>query len=183
VRRALATLALAAAGCSTVAAPADVRRALSPDAVVLPVPPVPQEEEQGCGLACHVSLLRFHGLELDDAGRRRFPRERLAAEPIAAGELRDYLRGRGLTAVLVHGSLDESWPRGLRGVLRSGLPVIVELATPRSRHYGLVCGFEPERRWILVMDPSFGTGAIPEDEFERLWARADHLMLVAGRDG
>lgn len=177
-----ASLALLA-GCRSVETSGELRAALSPRAVVLPVAAVLQQQREGCGLACLVALLHFHGLELDADAKASFSEERLATQPIAAGELRDYLRGRGLEAYLVHGSLDERYPQGLFGVVRSGLPVVVELDTKKKHHYGLVCGFDPVRHWILVMDPDHGFVGVPEDEFERHWARADHLMLVAAIKG
>lgn len=178
----VASLALLA-GCGSVESRGEFHETLSPQAVVLPVPAILQQQKEGCGLACLVALLHFHGLELDDDSKTRFSDERLKTDPIAAGELRDYLRGRGLQSFLVHGSLDEGYPQGLFGIVRSGLPVIVELDTKKKHHYGLVCGFDPGRHWILVMDPDHGFVGVPEDEFERHWARADHLMLVAALKG
>jgi ABC-type bacteriocin/lantibiotic exporter with double-glycine peptidase domain len=180
---ALALALVLLSGCRSVDTSDELGATLSPGAVVLSVPSVRQTEKEGCGLACLVALLHFHGLDLDAEARARFSEERLARSPITAGELRDYLRGRGLQAYLVHGSLDERYPQGLFGVVRSGLPVIIELATEKRHHYGLVCGFDPGRRLVVVMDPETGFVGVPEVELERHWASADHLMLVAASRG
>jgi ABC-type bacteriocin/lantibiotic exporter with double-glycine peptidase domain len=182
-RASLLWLAFALPGCGSADPATDpttnIEASLSTGALVLHAPTVRQGEAQGCGLACLDSLLRFHGAALDAPGRERFSAERLEKEPIPAGELRDYLRGRGFTAVLVHGTLDHGHPRGLLGVLEEGLPAIVELDTPRAHHYALACGFDPERRLVIVMDPEEGLAGVGYDDFERLWSSADHLMLVA----
>jgi hypothetical protein len=124
------------------------------------------------------SLLRFHGLDIDDEGRRRFPLASAQKEWISAGDLRDYLLVRHFRANLVHGKLDRSRPTGIQYLLDCGLPVIVERRVGGSNHFSLVCGFEPEKEWVFVMAPD-GVGAIPYDRFEEGWGRVDHLMLVA----
>jgi ABC-type bacteriocin/lantibiotic exporter with double-glycine peptidase domain len=171
-------LSLAAAGCSGTASEREVREQLSPGSVLLSVPNVSDEANGSCGLDCLTSLLRFHGLDIDDEGRRRFPLGSLAKEWISAGELRDYLLVRGFRASLVHGKLDCSRPTGIQYLLECGLPVIVERSIGGSNHFYLVCGVEPEKRRVFVMAP-VGVGAIPYDRFEEGWAKADHLMLVA----
>ena len=174
----LVLLCFVAPGCRTVATVDEVRERLSPGSILLPVPNVPDEENGSCGLDCVISLLRFHGLELDDEGRRRFPLAEVQKEWISAGELRDYLIVRGFRAHLVHGTLDSSQPAGILHLLRCGLPVIVEREIDGSNHFNLVCGFEPERRWVFVMAPE-GVGVISYDRFEQSWARVDRLMLAA----
>ncbi|MCO5172202.1 MAG: cysteine peptidase family C39 domain-containing protein [Planctomycetes bacterium] len=177
----LVLLALAGPGC---ASPLGARgvppaAALSPAAVMLPVSVEAQEGDADCGLACLTALLRFHGAALDDAARERFPAVEGAG--IRAGDIRDYLDGRGFRAVLVRGTLDEAPPAGLLRVLRRGLPVLVAVTLPDrdTSHYVLVSGFDPERRLVVLMDPAWGAGAVPFDRFDALWARAERLMLVA----
>lgn len=175
----VASLALAGCRSAPLGEPREARHALGPGAVVLEVPAVRQEQSEGCGLACLTALLRFHGLGLDDEARSRFSPERLEREPIAARELRDYLRARGFRVALVHGSLDESRPAGLLGLVRRGLPVVVEVAAAGSHHWGLVVGFDPARRLAVFMDPERGLVGIGYEELARIWGAADRLMLVA----
>ncbi|MBX3472393.1 MAG: C39 family peptidase [Planctomycetes bacterium] len=178
---ALVLIALAGPGCTS---PLGARSAppaaeLSPEAVVLTVPVEAQEGDADCGLACLTALLRFHGADLDDAARHRFPPT--GVDGVRAGDIRDYLDGRGFRAHLVRGTLDEAPPAGLLRVLRRGLPVLVALTPPGGdrSHYVLVSGFDPERRLLVLMDPAWGAGAVPFDRFDALWAGAERLMLVA----
>ena len=97
---------------------------------------------------------------------------------IAAGELRDYLVFRGFRANLVHGTLDDARPVGLLRMLETGIPVIVERELWGANHFQVVCGFEASRHLVLVMSPE-GVAAVPYEKFEKSWAAADHLMLVA----
>ena len=178
--RLLLVLSLCLLGCSSFHPVEELNPALSPGSVLLPVPTIEDTDRGECGLACLESLLRYHGLRLDGEARRRFPAAAVDSGSIAAGEIRDYLRGRGLRAHLVHGTLDARPPRGLLSLLEKSLPVIVALDVQGIDHYVLVCGFEPERRWVFVMDPARGVGGVPFDTFEERWQGADHLMLVAG---
>jgi ABC-type bacteriocin/lantibiotic exporter with double-glycine peptidase domain len=171
---------LCLAGCATFDAADEPAPALSPGSVLLPVPTIEDTKRGECGLACLESLLRYHGLRLDGEARRRFPAAAVDSGSLAPGEIRDYLRGRGLHAHLVHGTLDARPPRGILSLLEKSLPVIVAIDVQGIDHYVLVCGFEPERRWIFVMDPARGVGGVPFDNFEECWRGADHLMLVAG---
>lgn len=174
-------LVIGLAGCS--AAPpsgGELRPALSEDALLLDVPAVAAGAPGECGLACLGALLRYHGLELDDDARARFPRAAATNLSITAGELRAYLRGRGLRAHLVRGTLDSAAPAGLLSLVARSLPVIVELRLESGvHHYVLVCGFDLARRWVLVMDPSRGVSAVAFADFERYWRGGENLMLVA----
>jgi len=169
---------LFAPGCSTVATTGEVRAQLSPGSVLISVPSVPEEGKGSCGLDCMTSLLRKNGLDLDDEGRRRFPLAEVEREWISAGEMKEYLVFRGFRAVLVHGTLDHARPAGLLRLLEAGIPVIVEREVKGSNHFQLACGFDADRRCVLVMLPD-GVGAVPYDKFETSWAAASHLALVA----
>jgi ABC-type bacteriocin/lantibiotic exporter with double-glycine peptidase domain len=177
----LAAVCLAGCSSSQFHSAEELRGALSKDSVVLQVQPVADDAPGQCGLACLESLLRFHGLELDAAARARFPKEAKESGSIAAGDIRDYLRGRGLRAHLVHGSLDEQQPKGILYLLRQSLPVIVALKLESGDHYALVCGFDQEHSWVFIMDPARGIGGVPYDKFDEYWKGADRLMLVAAR--
>ncbi len=178
---------LCAQGCASAgyASTQELRTGLSSKAVVLSVPIVSQETNSLCGLACLDALLRFNGKTLDAQAQAQFdPKKTEASDGISAGELRDYLLGRGFRAVLVHGRLDRSKPTGILGLLEKGLPPIVELVTrsPGERpahHFVVVCGFDPKQKTVFVMDPAEGLRGIPYARFEELWKPAAHLTLVA----
>lgn len=158
---------------------------LSKDSVLVATPIEPQAGPSECGLACLTALLGAWDMTLDDAGRARFAPERLEREGgVQAGELRDYLRDRGLRAALVRGRFDAEPPTGLFALLDRGLPLIVRLQLdtdggPRS-HFVLVNGYDPEKRWILIMDPDRGAiGGITYERFRETWQAGGHLLLVA----
>jgi ABC-type bacteriocin/lantibiotic exporter with double-glycine peptidase domain len=169
-----------ASGCAT-AQPERRELPLAADAVLLAVPTEAQQGDSDCGLACLASLLRFHGLELDDEARRSFPPATRAG--VRAGDIRDYLTARGLRAHLVHGTLDDARPAGLLRVLARGVPALVELALPGAggSHYVLVAGYDPTNRLLVLMDPAWGSGVMPYDRFLPLWSESGCLMLVAAR--
>jgi ABC-type bacteriocin/lantibiotic exporter with double-glycine peptidase domain len=162
---------------------ASIAAELSPSAVILEVPEVRQQDRSDCGVAALAALLRYHGRELDAEALRRFRPEAIEPAGARAGDLRDYLRDRGFFAVLVHGSLDRREPAGLLAMLDRGLPVIAELVSrdgeTRRHHFALVIGYAPEERWIFIMDPDRGAGALSFESFAALWTEAESLLLVA----
>lgn len=180
----LVFLAAVTLGCRASPTTQEAQAALSPDGVLLEVAVEGQAGDKSCGLACLRSFLAFHQVLPDDTLRQRLSPERIEAEGgVRAGELRDELRRLGFRAALVKGTLNEERPAGLFYLLRRQLPAIVELVVEEegedSRHFVLVCGFDPEKQWVFAMDPARGLGAIPYKRFEGLWAAADHLCLVA----
>lgn len=152
---------------------------LSEGSVFLPAPVHLQRGDTDCGLASAASLLEFHGCSPE------LPKEWPADEEVSAAQVRDLCRTRGLSAVVIAGEFSEAEPRGLLAILGRGVPALVQIAprseAPESRHFALVVGFEPVRRWILIVDPARGYGALPYDAFEEHWARAGHLALIAWR--
>jgi ABC-type bacteriocin/lantibiotic exporter with double-glycine peptidase domain len=173
--RALLLVALLLTGCASY----PPRVELSREAVVIPVQGLKQEAEMACGLTCLQALLRFYGTDLDEEGRVRFAKERLARERVSAGEIRDYLRGRGFRAHLVHGTLNEVPPTGLLALLRDGYPAIVELVTSKSRHFALACGFDREKCVVILMDPAHGRlSGLDYAKFEELWSKSENLVLA-----
>lgn len=149
------------------------------DTVLLRVDvPYGQERAFECGLATLSTLCDYHGLALppDEI-------ERLAAladehEGLSGGELRGALRGLGLEAFLVHGTLDHA-ETGLYRQVDLGRPPLVMIATPNGQaHYCLFTGYDPGAGTVYVYDPERGHLCLPVAEFEPLWERARRFTLV-----
>ena len=172
-------LAAALPACSSSSPAKEVKKELGPHAVVIDVPTIKQKELEECGLAVLLFLLHWSGTPLDDEARARFSLDRVEKEAIAPRELRDYLRSRGFRAELVNGQRDGAYPRGLFAVLRTGVPVIVEVEETGSPRYMLICGYDPEHTLVFFMDPIRGLSTKNTDFFEADWAKADHRMVVA----
>ena len=98
---------------------------------------------------------------------------------IKAGRLRDFARGRGLAAYLVHGEVAD-----LEHEVRQGRPVLVGLAKPTGRkgyvltHYEVVVGYHPARRVVVTLDPALGWRQNSLDGFLAEWKPAGRLALV-----
>lgn len=150
---------------------------LSEGSVFMPAPLHLQRGNTDCGLASAASLLEFHGRSFE------LPKDWPVDQEVSAAQVRDLCRQRGLSAVVIEGEFSDAEPRGLFAILGRGVPALVQIAprpeAPESRHFALVVGFDPVRRWVLIVDPARGYGALPYGAFEEHWARAGHLTLVA----
>jgi hypothetical protein len=123
--------------------------------------PVASQSGAGNGaLACSGLLLAYHGASLDAEAEVRFPAERLA--DVTLVELRDYLRGRGFAAEVVHATQPK-----VEDLLEHGYPVLLAL----EGRFVLAFGLRGSR---LGVEDS-GTGA-REVDVSRVEGR---FMLVA----
>lgn len=177
---AVVLVALAAGGCYTgsargVAAMPDVNR--DPGWVLVRgVPFVHQQSEADCGAAAMAMALSYWGPPATLAVV-------VAARPphdggIAAGELRDLARERGLQAFLVPGTLID-----LDTQLRRGRPVVVGLAKPITgnralQHYEVVIGLNRAAGRVLTWDPAQGLRENSLEGFAREWIPAHQLALI-----
>lgn len=160
---------LAAAGCATGPAVSGRGWIVAPS-----VEAVLQEEEVDCGAAALASVFTYWGIpnSLDEL------RESCALGPegIAAADLRDAARERGLDAYLIRagrGDLEHELSRGrpvLAGVVRSGLA-----------HYVVVSGLNAHLGRVLLLDPAEGRAEQSWSSFEREWSAAANLALVVFR--
>ncbi|HOA75586.1 MAG TPA: hypothetical protein PL151_14425 [Phycisphaerae bacterium] len=138
-------------------------------------------------------------------GERRFTepglRAALARQKLdekRVGDLKTYLAEQGLEMVVVTGRPDEKPPLGLRyWLLTRGYPVICVInrqgadpdlekpAGPQYNHAVVVTGFsanpdQPSTDIVYYLDPSTADPlqSVGWAEFEKLWARAGHAMMV-----
>lgn len=101
----------------------------------------------------------------------------LAGEGIAAGELRDLARRRGLRVFLIRARIDD-----LTHELGAGRPVLVGLKQSYSDrtlwHYEVVVGINARSRRLLLFDPGHGPREDGFDGFATEWAPTDGLAIV-----
>lgn len=175
-----ALLAVAASGCYTgsargVAGLPDVDR--DPGWVLVRgVPFVHQQSEADCGAAALAMALSYWGqpATLATVVEARPPHD----GGIAAGELRDLARARGLQAFLVPGTLVD-----LDTQLRRARPVVVGLAKPITgnralQHYEVVIGLNRAQGRVLTWDPAQGLRENSLEGFAREWIPAHQLALI-----
>ncbi len=160
---------LAAAGCAT--GPG----AAGPGWIVAPgVEAVLQEEEVDCGAAALASVFNYWEIpnSLDEL------RESCALGPagIAAAELRDAARERGLEAYLIRAGWDD-----LVHELSRGRPVLAGVVRSGRAHYVVVSGLNAGRGRILLVDPAGGRSEQARSRFEADWSAAANLALVVFR--
>jgi predicted double-glycine peptidase len=154
-------------------------RWLSPQAVVLKLPLVGQEELHACGLSSVKVLCAYYGRDIpkeQEAELARLMRER---KGLSGGELRSALESMSFEAVVFSGALDRSFT-GLYRHIDRGRPVIV-MTSPdgRAHHYELFMGYDEERANVVLLDPRRGGVILPRARFERLWERAKRFALLA----
>jgi ABC-type bacteriocin/lantibiotic exporter with double-glycine peptidase domain len=173
---ALLTAVLATPGCLAPAAPASWT---SPEAVVLDLPLVRQDELHECGLAAVTALVRYWGAELDPSERARLATLAEQREGLSGAELRESLERSGWEVWIFAGELDRS-PVGLRHHVDAGRPPIVMISpSGETHHYCLVLGYDPPARSILLLDPRRGRLAVDEGRFLQAWEASRRFTLLA----
>jgi ABC-type bacteriocin/lantibiotic exporter with double-glycine peptidase domain len=155
---------------------------LSPEAVVLALPLVEQDELYECGLAAITALCRYHGIELAESVRTSLAATAKEKEGLSGGELRDALAQAGLEVFLFEGTLARG-TTGLYDHIDRGRPLLV-LTSPdgRRHHYLLVIGYDPRPEDVVnlvLFDPSRGQVLVPSSAFERDWERTSRFTLLA----
>lgn len=144
------------------------------------IPFQPQEGETDCGAACAAMVLS-HG------GHPSTTKDVVAAAPpskegMRAGDLRDFIKGRGLKSFLIHGTLDD-----LKTELAAGRPVIVGLKKPYVNaawdHYEVVMAIHPEKKSVATLDPARGLRQNTYEGFLQEWEPTGKLtIVVVGKD-
>jgi ABC-type bacteriocin/lantibiotic exporter with double-glycine peptidase domain len=137
---------------------------------------VHQQSEADCGAAAMAMALSYWGqpTTLETVVAARPPHD----GGIAAGELRDLARARGLQAFLVPGTFID-----LETQLRRGRPVVVGLAKPITgnravQHYEVVIGLNRTEGRVLAWDPAQGLRENSVEGFAREWIPAHQLALI-----
>lgn len=189
---ACAAAALFAIGCSPVAferfsASADSAGGL----VLLEVPHVRQIDGPWCGPAC----LDMVGQYWQTPIAQRAVGERYEVEADNRGmtivELRDVARQAGMHAFAFEGTIER-----LAAEIDSGRPAIVAvdltrrspahpltLAAPSFKHFMVVTGYHPQRRFLVFNDPMQGPVKASYDNFLRQWSLCERAMLALAPRG
>ena len=115
-RLALLAASLAVAGCQSTAQPL---RWTSPEAVVLDLPLVRQDELDECVLAALTALVRYWGTELAADQRAELARLARTKHGLSGAELRAALESDGWQVWIFAGELDRS-PIGLQHQVDEG---------------------------------------------------------------
>ncbi len=164
------------AGCR---APAEHAAWTTPEAVVLDLPLVHQDELHECGLAAVSTLVRYWGEELPARVRARLAVLASEHEGLSGAELRGALEDSGWEVWIFAGELDHS-PASLQHQTRAGRPPLVMISPDgRAHHYCLVLGYDPSAGNILLLDPQRGRIAMDEDRFRAAWENSRRFTLVA----
>jgi ABC-type bacteriocin/lantibiotic exporter with double-glycine peptidase domain len=168
------------AGCS---APPLGPAALSPEAVVLAVPVVQQDELYECGLVSLSSLCQYHRVSIPASVREALVRTAAEREGLSGAELRAALEQLGLEVLIFPGALDHS-VNGLYRHIDEGRPLLV-ITQERfgSPHYCLFAGYDPTRDTVYLLDPRRGPVVWPVATFKANWERAQNFTLLAVPSG
>lgn len=141
------------------------------------LPPRPQRADSDCGPAVTASVLAYWGVrtsvrQIDRA--LRTPGE----SGVRAGDLRDHLRGRGMRAFLVQGTIDD-----LAYEVARGRPVIIGTLKRYGdktglRHYQVVVGVRAGGTHFATYDPAVGWRSYTREHLLDEWSPTGHLALV-----
>jgi len=155
---------------------------LSSEAVVLELPLVKQDELWECGLVAITALAGYYGVELAPGQRSELAATAVEQEGLSGAELRAALEAAGFQVFIYPGTLDGG-PTGLRPQVDAGRPPLVMVSEDGElHHYCLVLGYDPPAGHVVLLDPRRGRVLLPEEIFERSWARSNHFTLLAVPD-
>jgi ABC-type bacteriocin/lantibiotic exporter with double-glycine peptidase domain len=140
------------------------------------MPDVRQVAREDCGAAALAMVLGYW----QKAGTRN---EITAATTpgakggIAAADLRDFARRRGLQAFVIEGGLDD-----LEREIRWRHPIVVGMMKRYGQrdypHYEVVVGLERSRGRVLTLDPASGLRVNSREGFVAEWTAARRVTLV-----
>lgn len=144
---------------------------------VNPLPPRPQRQGSDCGSAVAASVLAYWGVRTSVGEIDRELRKPRAAG-IRAGALRDHLRGRGLEAFLVAGTVED-----LAYEVERGRPVIIGTLKRYGRntglkHFQVVVGVRDGGRHFATYDPAAGWRSYSREDLLEEWTPTGNLTLI-----
>lgn len=164
-------LVLALAGCRS-------EPTLSPEALVLDVPSVRQDELDECGLVALEALARYWGHTIPAEIDRELAALAREHRGVSGEELVSALERSGFEAFLFAGTLDATELSLLHHLAR-GRPPLVMLHLDGEPHYLLVAGHDPVTRRLVLVDGRRGRAVMELVDFERAWEPVGRFTLLA----
>lgn len=173
----LASLAvLVAAGCRSETLKPEL---VSPDAVMLDLPIVHQDELYECGLVSITALCQYYHVEIPRSERVALIKIAHDRHGLSGAELRDELVKLGMEVYIFPGTLDHA-ETGLYHHADDGRPLLVMRATSsKSNHYCLLLGYDEPLGNVFLLDPIEGRISTSARVFENEWRRAGCFTLLA----
>jgi ABC-type bacteriocin/lantibiotic exporter with double-glycine peptidase domain len=180
-------LAWAASGCSMSVSVNVVESepiqvdSLSRSAVLLTVDPVAQGSAYDCGLAAVGAVAQYYGRPLDPDSVVELRAMAESKQSLTVGDMTAALELAGMDVYAFKGDLGPT-VRGIPWHLNAGRPCIVLVKrTPEASvgHFLVVCGYDPEKQWMVIADSKHGIVAITIADFQRVWENASTVLMVA----
>ncbi len=173
---AIALLAALAAGCSAKRFD-EIRPGIEERGHYIGGVPFVRQEDRDCGPAALAGVLSFwkHPIDLAEITSQVYLPKLGGTLPM---DMERFVQQAGLQTSTAAGTIDS-----LRSVVRSGRPVICMLDTGfglyRQPHYITVIGFDDGNRLFIFHDGVHPNVTMSYEDFEKVWSRAGHWMLVA----
>jgi len=139
------------------------------------VPLVLQKGKDDCGAAAVAMVLNYWRVPAtaDQVQIECLP----SGSGLRAGDLRDFVRGRGLEAFLIRGERTD-----LENELSRGRPVIVGLVKPYidggRTHYEVVVALHPAHGKVVTLDPTLGWQVNTWEGLHAEWEPAGQPALI-----
>lgn len=152
---------------------------LSPQAVVIDVPALRQEEVSECGLVALEILGRTYGIAIPAALHAELAQRARDEQGLSGGEVSQALQDVGFETYVFAGALDRS-VTGLYHHLDLGRPLIaMSAAREGHNHYEVVIGYDPPTTSLVLLDPVQGRVVRPAAVFDAAWERCGRFTLLA----
>ena len=173
---ALVLLCLSASSCKQTPQRPEL---MSPEAVMLDLPVLEQDELFECGLVSITALCQYYGTPLPAEKRTELVAIAAERKGLSGAELEDALQGLGMETLIFEGSLDGP-VTGLCRHVDDGRPPIVMLSSDGERHhYCLFLGYDRPLGNVFLLDPARGRICVPSAGFEHSWGRSNHFTLLS----
>jgi predicted double-glycine peptidase len=152
---------------------------VSPQAVMLDLPVLHQDELYECGLVSITALCQYYKIEIPPKERADLIQTAHDAHGLSGEDLRAALERLGLEVFIFPGTLDHE-ATGLYHHADDGRPLLV-MRSKRggSNHYCLLLGYDEPLGNVFLLDPALGRITIPANAFAEEWGRVDRFTLLA----
>lgn len=154
---------------------------LSESAVLLDVRSVAQGGPYDCGLVAVGAVAQYFGHPLQESKSEELRLLAADQESLSVQDMTKALKLAGMDVYAFKGDLGPTIS-GIPYHLRAGRPCIVLLKRDSGSavgHFVVVCGHDPDRRWVILSDPEHHIVAVSYEDFQRIWDHANTVLLVA----